>query len=142
MLNFDLQRVREKALSADVVGYHVEDLEGTIGEVDDTTVEFLPSFISVNTPSLGKRVVLPAAVIERVDHDTRTVFVDRRHEEIRNAPRSLSDETDSDDGYLRQLRRYYGPHGAGYREPRDPWTETYQRAFGSRPRRRPQSVKN
>src|ERR687887_1082813 len=131
MLTFDLQRVREKAVSADIVGYDVEDIQGTIGEVDGTTEEIVPSFISVDTVSSlpGKQVILPAAVIERIDHDARKVHVDRRHKEIRNAPQSLNYETDTDEGYLGELRRYYGPGGAGYRTPRDAWTEAFQRAF-------------
>jgi hypothetical protein len=120
-LTFDLQRVREKAVSADIVGYDVVDLEGTIGQVDEATEELAPSFISVDVmPSLcDRRVTLPAAVIERVDHDAKKVYVDRRHEEIGKAPQSLNDETDRDDAFLTELRRYYGPGGAGYRAPRD-----------------------
>jgi hypothetical protein len=121
VLTFDLQRVREEAVSADIVGYDVEDLEGTIGQVDETSKELVPSFISVDVmPFLcERRVTLPAAVIERVDHRARKVYVDRRHEEIGNAPQSLNDETDGDDAFLAELRRYYGPGGAGYRAPRD-----------------------
>src|SRR5919201_1053478 len=132
MLTFNLQRVREKAVSDDIVGYAVEDLQGTIGEVEGTTEELAPSFISIDTVSAlpGKRVILPAAVIERIDHGARKIYVDRRHKEIRNAPQSLNYETDTDDGYLVELRRYYGPAGAGYRAPRDAWTEAFQRAFG------------
>src|SRR5919197_5961013 len=132
MLAFDLQRVREKAVSADIVGYEVEDLQGTIGEVGRMTEELVPSFISVDTLASLTRgaVTLPAAVIERIDQGARKVYVDRRHKEIRNAPESLDDETDRDDGYLGELRRYYGPGGAGYREPRDAWTEAFLRAFG------------
>src|SRR5919204_3564502 len=114
---FNLQRVREKAVSDDIVGYDVEDLQGKIGEVDTTTEELVPSFISVDTLTSLTRgaVILPAALIERVDHGARTIHVDRRHKEIRNAPESLDDETDRDDGYLGELRRYYGPGGEGYR---------------------------
>src|SRR5919197_566117 len=132
MLTFDLQRVREKAVSADIVGYDAEDLQGTIGEVDGATEGLVPSFISVDTVSSlpAKRVILPAAVIERIDQGARKVYVDRRHKEIRNAPQSLYYETETDDGYLGELRRYYGPGGAGYREPRDAWTEAFLRAFG------------
>ena len=120
MLTFNLQRVREKAVSADIVGYEVEDLQGTIGEVDSTTEELVPSFISVDTLASLTRgaVTLPAAVIERIDHGARKIYVDRRHKEIRNAPESSDDETDRGDGYLGELRRYYGPGGAGYRAPR------------------------
>lgn len=135
MLTFDLQRVREKALSTDVVGYEVEDLQGTIGKVDGTTEGLVPSFISVDLvwslpgKRATRRVILPAAVIERIDHGARKVYVDRRHKEIMNAPRSLKSQTDTDDGYLNELRRHYGPGGAGYRAPRDAWTEEFGRVF-------------
>jgi hypothetical protein len=117
---FDLQRARQKAVSADIVGYDVEDLEGTIGEVDETSEELVPSFISVDTILCQRPVTLPAAVIKRIDHGARKVYVDRRHEEIKNAPRSLNDETYKDDAFLAEVRRYYGPGGAGHRERRDP----------------------
>src|ERR671937_74827 len=131
MLTFDLQRVREKAVSADIVGYEAEDRQGTIGEVDGATEGLVPSFISVDTVSSlpSKRVILPAAVIERIDHGARKVHVDRRHKEIKNAPQSLNYEKDTDEGYLGEVRRYYGPGGAGYRTPRDAWTQAFQRAF-------------
>src|ERR671934_1166719 len=131
MLAFDLQRVREKAISADIVGYEVEDLQGTIGEVDRQTKELAPSFISVDTVSSLRdgRVTLPAAVVERIDHDARKVYVDRRHEEIKNAPQSSNDDGNGDDGFLGELRRYYGPAGAGYRAPRDAWAEGFSRVF-------------
>jgi uncharacterized membrane protein YfcA len=132
MLTFNLQRVRERAVTADIIGYEVEDLQGTIGEVDEASEKLVPSFISVDAMQspLEKRVILPAAVIERVDHEERRVYVDRRHEEIRKAPRSPNDETDSDGAYLGELRRYYGPGGEGYRDPRDAWTEAFLRSFG------------
>src|SRR5919198_623871 len=132
MLSFDLQRVREKAVSDDIVGYDAEDLQGTIGEVDGATEGLVPSFIAVDTVSSlpAKRLILPAAVIERVDHGARKVYVDRRHKEIKNAPQSLNYETSTDEGYLGELRRYFGPGGAGYRAPHDAWTEAFQSAFG------------
>src|ERR671922_1130519 len=130
MLTFDLQRVREKAVSADIVGYDVEDLQGTIGEVDGTTDELVPRFISIDTVSSlpAKRVILPAAVIERIDHGARKVHVDRRHKEIRDAPLPFY-QAAPDDVYLGELRRYYRPGGTGYRAPRDAWTEAFVRAF-------------
>ena len=132
MLTFDLQRVREKTVRTDIVGYEVDDLQGTIGEVHRTTGRLAPSFISLDTVSSlpGQRMILPAAVIERIDHGTRKIYVDRRRREISNAPQSLNYEADTDQGYLGELRRYYGPGGAGYRAPRDDWTEAFQRAFG------------
>src|ERR671931_174762 len=138
MLTFDLQRVREKAVSDDIVGYDAEDLQGTIGEVEGATEGLVPSFISIDTVSSlpAKRVILPAAVIERIDQGARKVYVDRRHKEIRNAPQSLNYETEKDDGYLGELRRYYGPGGAGYREARDARTEKHRGALDGRPRQR------
>ena len=65
----------------------------------------------------GKRVILPAMVVDRVDHDSRTVYVSRTKDEIKNAP-EYDDESVESDAYRSHLTDYYGPGGAGYREPR------------------------
>ena len=50
----------------------------------------------------GRVVLLPAGVVERVDHRSRTVLVDRTKEQIRNAP-EYADAPD----YRDRLARYY-----------------------------------
>ena len=118
MTSTNQSRFREYIVSTDiVVGYGVEALDGSIGEVDTGSEELGPSFIAVRTgsPLFGKTVVLPALVVERVDYEESKVYVARTKDEIKNAP-----EYDENGGesYRLELARYYGPGGAGYREQR------------------------
>jgi hypothetical protein len=114
----DLWTFRESVVADQLVGYDVEALDGGIGEVDEATDELGASFIAVKTGPwiFGRKVILPAAVIQQVDHDAAKVYVMRTKDEIKNAPEF--DDTQSDDVYRADLGRYYGPGGAGYREPR------------------------
>jgi len=118
MMSSNPSGFREYIVATDmVVGYGVEALDGSIGEVDAASEELGPSFIAVKTglPIFGKKVVLPALVVERVDDEESKVYVARTKDEIKNAP-----EYDEDGGetYRLELARYYGPGGAGYREQR------------------------
>ncbi len=49
--------------------------------------------------------MLPAGVIERVDHDARTVYVGRTKDEIKSSP--PYDEELFDEGYRADLGDYY-----------------------------------
>jgi hypothetical protein len=72
----------------DLAGYSVEALDGKIGKVADASNEVGACYLVVDTGPwiFGKKVILPAGIIERVDPDTETVFVDRTKEEIKDAP--------------------------------------------------------
>ena len=67
------------AAGFDITGYSVEALDGGIGKIDEATYEVGSSYIVVDTGPwiFGKKVMLPAGVIERVDADDETVFVSR-----------------------------------------------------------------
>ena len=103
-------------------GLSVEAIDGSIGKVDDATNDVGQSFIVVDTGPwiFGKKVMLPAGVVDRVDLDTETVFVNRTKDQIKNAPEYHEDEHRSDDSYRERyradIRRYYSPGGAGYRD--------------------------
>ena len=58
--------------------------------------------------------MLPAGVVDRVDLEAETVFVNRTKDEIKNAPEFDEDAFDRD-VYRGELTTYYGPGGAGYR---------------------------
>ena len=62
-----------------VIGYSVEALDGSIGKIDDATLETGSAHIVVDTGPwiFGKKVMLPAGVIRSVDHDDEKVFVNR-----------------------------------------------------------------
>jgi hypothetical protein len=103
-------------------GLSVEALDGSIGKVDDATNDVDGSFIVVDTGPwiFGKKVLIPAGVIDRVDLDTETVFVNRMKDQIKNAPEYDEEKHRKDVGYRDRYRSdlssYYGPGGAGYRD--------------------------
>ncbi len=54
----------------------------------------------------GKKVMLPAGVIQRVDLDSETIFVDRTKDEIKNSP-EFDKDMYRDESYRSQLGSYY-----------------------------------
>ncbi len=117
MATFDNRTVRDDVVTADILGYDVEALDGGIGKVDDATDELDASFFAVKTGPwiLGKRVILPAMTVERIDHDARKVYVSRTKDEIKNAP-EYHDGRPSD-AYRTELNQYYSSRGRYRDEP-------------------------
>jgi hypothetical protein len=101
-----------------IVGYSVEALDGGIGKIDGETEEIGASSIVVDTGPwiFGRKVILPAGVVERVDRENECVYVSRTKEQIKNAP-ELGERTMSDEMHRDELGAYYGPGGLGWREP-------------------------
>jgi hypothetical protein len=104
---------RDDVVVADIIGYTVEASDGSIGEVDDAT-DLAARYFAVKTGPwiFGRRVMLPLTTVERVDHDSGKVFVSRTKDEIKNAPEY--DETPAQEGYYRELDRYYGSPADDY----------------------------
>ena len=102
--------------STDITGFEVEAIDGSIGKVDDATFEVGSSYVVVDTGPwiFGKKVMLPAIAIDRVDHGDERVWVDRTKDEIKNAP-EFDDSMMSDDAYRGRLGSYYGPGGRAHR---------------------------
>lgn len=94
--------------TVDLTGFKVEATDGEIGKVDEATNEIGGSFMIVDTGPwiFGKTVVLPAGMIERVDHDAETVFVRCSKEQIKDAP-EFDPKVGVSDSYRRDLGRYY-----------------------------------
>lgn len=101
----------------DLVGFAVEALDGSIGNVDEASNDLASSYIVVDTGSwiFGKRVILPAGVVRDIDPDSETVFVNRTREQIKNAP-EYDDRRARFDEYVDRLGFYYGAGGAGYHD--------------------------
>jgi hypothetical protein len=93
----------------DLTGFSVEAADGGIGKVDEATYEAGSSYLIVDTGPwiFGKKVMLPAGVVQRVDPESETVFVNRTKDEIKNAPEF--DDTTADADYRSRLGEYYGP---------------------------------
>jgi hypothetical protein len=95
--------------NVDLTGFAVHAKDGDIGKVELSTTEAGQSYIVVDTGAwiFGKKVVLPASTIERVDFTDRVVFVDRTKDEIKNAPEFDPDRS-VDATYREELGSYYG----------------------------------
>ena len=99
----------------DISGFEVEATDGSIGKVDEATYETGRSYLVVDTGPwiFGKKVMLPAGVVQGIDEPQQKVFVDRTKDEIKEAPEY--DETEAaDESYRGRLGSYYE---TGYREP-------------------------
>ncbi len=99
--------------STDVSGYGVEARDGSIGKVDEATYDAGASYLIVDIgPWLfGKKVMLPAGVVLRVDTADEKVYVNRTKDQIKDAPEL--DEV-RDVAYREKLGTYYGQGGDGY----------------------------
>jgi hypothetical protein len=96
--------------SMHLVGYKVEATDGDIGKVDEASNDAGAGYIVVDTGPwiFGKKVLLPAGVITRVDTTDEKVYVDRTKEEIKNAP-EFDQDTYKDQTYRDSVGGYYGP---------------------------------
>ena len=127
-MEMDVWTYRETSLASnpidtqvDLTGFGVEALDGSIGKIDEATYETGRSYLVVDTGPwiFGKKVMLPAGVVKRVDETEEKVHVNRTKDEIKNAP-EFDDSLLTDDEYRGRLGSYYGPGGRGYRD----WDDT------------------
>jgi hypothetical protein len=93
----------------DLEGFEVHATDGSIGKVDRATDEAGGSFIVVDTGPwiFGRKVVIPAGAIERVDIDNRVVRVAMTKDEIKRSP-VFDTERGWDEDYRRQFDTYFG----------------------------------
>ncbi|WP_030244875.1 PRC-barrel domain-containing protein [Streptomyces sp. NRRL S-350] len=72
----------------DLIGFHVEAQDGPIGKVDKLSEEVGTQYLVVDTGPwiFGKRVLLPAGTVTRIEIAEQKVYVDRTKEEIRRSP--------------------------------------------------------
>jgi hypothetical protein len=111
----DLQLGNDPTAGRDLTGYRIEAVDGSIGKIDEATNGVGQSYVIVDTGPwiLGKKVMLPAGVIQRVDDQEEKVWVDRTKDQIKDAP-EYDEALMSDSGYRDELASYYGPGGRGY----------------------------
>ena len=77
----------EVGVTADLNGFSVEAKDGSIGTVREATYAPAASYIVVNTGPwiYGKRVLIPAGVVQEIDVEDRTVLLRLTRDEIRGA---------------------------------------------------------
>ena len=102
----------------DMTGYPIAAVDGDIGHVDEATNELLgSSYLVVDTGPwiFGRKVLLPAGVVERIDTAENKVYVDRTKDQIKAAPEY--DQTVDDAQYRERLGGYYAETYNGSRHP-------------------------
>ena len=94
----------------DLSGFSVEATDGGIGKIDDATYEIGGSYLVVDTGPwiFGKKVMLPAGIVQNVDPESETVFVNCTKDEIKNAPELDETRGYDDEVYRSDLGTYYG----------------------------------
>ena len=99
----------------DLTDYEVHASDGHIGKVDEATYEDASSCLVVDTGFwiFGKKRMIPAGVVLRVDRDEKKIFVNMTKDQIKNAPdydaaRHKKDEK----GYHKEVGEYYEPHAS------------------------------
>jgi hypothetical protein len=110
MTTADIWTYREQTWgTTDFTGYSVEATDGGIGKVDEATNEVGGSYIVVDTGPwiFGKKVMLPAGVIDRVDPEEQTIYVHLTKDEIKDAP-EFDEVRSKDETYREELGGYYG----------------------------------
>src|SRR4029079_8529695 len=90
----------------DLTGYEVDAIDGRIGKIDEASQAVGQAHLVVDTGFwiFGKKRLIPAGVVERVDHTDRTVHVGMTKEQIKSAPDYDADRRDDWDRY----DTYYG----------------------------------
>jgi hypothetical protein len=102
-------RDHESWANTDIVGYKVEAIDGEIGSIDQASYDVGRSWMVVDTGPwiFGKKVLLPAGVIDHVDLTDRKVFVNRTKDEIEKAP-EFDPERYKEEAFRNNIGTYYG----------------------------------
>jgi len=114
MTNSNLWTYRDTLdASRDMVGYNVEATDGSIGKIDEASTETSRRYLVVDTGFwiFGKKRLIPAGVLDRVDQDDRKVYVSMTKDQIKNAPDYDERSSGRDDGYYETHAGYYSDYG-------------------------------
>jgi hypothetical protein len=98
----------------DIVGFEVEATDGSIGKIHEASYDVGASRIVVDTGPwiFGKKVLLPAGVVDRIDTANEKVFVSRSKDDIKNAP-EYDEEMGFSEDYRSSLGDYYSERVGG-----------------------------
>jgi len=93
----------------DLAGFKVHAVDGDIGKIDAATRDVGGGYVVVDTGPwiFGRKVMLPAGTVERIDWDDESVYVDRTKDQIKASPELGEDEV-GDAAYRDRLGSYYG----------------------------------
>ena len=96
-------------LKRDFVGYDVQATDGTIGKIDESSYDASCAYLVVDTGLwiFGKKRLIPAGVVERVDVEAERVFIALSKADVKAAP-------DFEERHRRaraEYETYYRAHG-------------------------------
>lgn len=92
----------------DVTGYDVEAQDGDVGTVDETSFDVGNGYLVIDTGRwiFGKKVLIPAGLVQRVDRDDEKVYLSRTKSEIESAP-EFDDDAYTEPAYRERISAYY-----------------------------------
>jgi hypothetical protein len=112
-MDMDMWTYRESmpATTDTLTRFAVEATDGSIGHVDAASDEMGAGFIVVDTGPwiFGRKVVIPAGAISRVDLDNELVMLDLTKQQIKDSPDFDPDIGWDDSEYRGRLGEYYEP---------------------------------
>ncbi|MER8101158.1 PRC-barrel domain containing protein [Kitasatospora sp. NPDC094016] len=99
----------------DLIGFHVEATDGAIGKIDKLSEEVGAQHLVVDTGPwiLGRRVLLPAGTVIRIEIGEQKVYVDRSKDDIRNGPGLDDGAADVSADVRDRYGLYYDPFYGG-----------------------------
>ena len=94
------------------VGYEVEATDGSIGRIDQASTDVSRQYLVVDTGFwiFGKKRLIPAGMVTRVEPASSTVYVSMTKDQIKNAPDYDEAMTTQDDAYYDKYGNYYGSY--------------------------------
>ena len=106
-------RDSEWSQDRDLVGYEVEADGGKIGTVDEASNEASAQWLVVDTGFwiFGKKRMIPAGVVERVDHPDQRIFVSMTKDQIKAAPDFDEAKDSFEDADYEHHGTYYRDYG-------------------------------
>lgn len=89
-------------------GFEVEAIDGSIGEIGEASHEPGDSYIVVDTGFwiFGKKRIVPAAMIDRIDLNERKVYINQTRDEVKSAP-DWDPDTQGTEAFRKAVADYY-----------------------------------
>ncbi|MFE6868886.1 PRC-barrel domain-containing protein [Kitasatospora sp. NPDC057692] len=99
----------------DLIGFHVEAVDGSVGKVDKLSEEVGSQYLVVDTGPwiFGRLVLLPAGTVIRIEIGEQKVYVDRTKDDIRNSPTMGAGDSDLGPDFRDRYALYYEPFYGG-----------------------------
>jgi hypothetical protein len=103
--------------TVDLAGFEVEGLDGNLGTIDDRTYQVGADALVVSTGPwiFGKKFMMPAGLVTRIDEDDRAVFVNLTRDQLKEGP-EFDESQWPDPAYRDRI----GTHYTGLNRPAGP----------------------